>query len=466
MKEKTIVITIALFCGIINWFLVSLLESIAFDKSYLSTLIYIKSDVLFIYRLVMIAFFLLIGLLIIFVLKRRRIVGNELLKFKKAADSSGEVIFMTDTDGLIKYINSEFTNVYGFSAEEVIDITTPRILKSGVMNEQDYKYYWETILSGNVVKGELINKTKDGQIIHIEGSANPIYNDKEIICGFLAIQRDINERKRSEERLNESEKTTRALLNAPGDPAYLIDTDGLIISINESGLVVISKSVENLIGKCIYDFAGEHSIFDKSGKVSQVLESGKPHSYTSESDGVYYESTIYPLFGIDGKVNRLAIFEKNITKQKKYEQEIKERSKFLHSVIEALPHPFFVINVEDYSIALANSATKLNNFSTGIKCYQLTHAEDQPCSGTEHTCPIKEVVATGKPFVTMHIHYNEDNEPRNIEIYAYPIFDDDNNVVQMIEYTLDVTERSKAEEKINQLIIELQTKNDNQQTGS
>jgi PAS domain S-box-containing protein len=121
-----------------------------------------------------------------------------LLKLHSAVESSGEAIFITDINGVISYINQEFTNLYGFTADEIIGKTTPRILKSGSMNPDNYRDFWATILNKERVRGEHINKTKDGRFITVEGSATPILDDKKEIVGFIGIQHDITERKRVE----------------------------------------------------------------------------------------------------------------------------------------------------------------------------------------------------------------------------------------------------------------------------
>jgi PAS domain S-box-containing protein len=131
----------------------------------------------------------------------RKLANNELLKLHSAFDSSGEAIFITDLDGLITDINPEFTNLYGFSADEVIGKSTPRILKSGTMAPERYISFWATLLKNEVVRGELINKTKDGKLLNIEGSANSIFNDRKEVVGFIGIQHDITARKLAEKEL-------------------------------------------------------------------------------------------------------------------------------------------------------------------------------------------------------------------------------------------------------------------------
>lgn len=116
---------------------------------------------------------------------------------KKAVDASHEAIYMTDREGVIIFVNHGFTALYGYRDIEVISKTTPRVLKSGLMKLEEYQAFWKEILAKQAVKVELTNKTRDGRLVAVEGSVNPILDEKEEITGFLAIQRDITERKKN-----------------------------------------------------------------------------------------------------------------------------------------------------------------------------------------------------------------------------------------------------------------------------
>ncbi|MFH1440471.1 MAG: PAS domain-containing protein [Candidatus Omnitrophota bacterium] len=121
---------------------------------------------------------------------------------------------------------------------------------------------------------------------------------------------------------------------------------------------------------------------------------------------------------------------------------------FLKEVIEAIPYPFFVIDIKNYTIEIANSISKQLGFRGDMKCYQLVHKTSQPCEAPQHICPIKEIIKTKKPVVVEHVHYDSQNNPVNIEIHAFPIFDDKGNVVQMIESCIDITSRKKLEQEL------------------
>jgi len=131
---------------------------------------------------------------------KERIKSAETLqKLNLAIYNSHDVVFLTDKEGTITYINPQFTNIYGYTAKEVVGVTTPRILDSGINKKEDLKSFWDILLNKQSIPStEYFNKCKDGKLIKIEGSANPIINNSGDIIGFLGMQREITERKRAE----------------------------------------------------------------------------------------------------------------------------------------------------------------------------------------------------------------------------------------------------------------------------
>lgn len=123
---------------------------------------------------------------------------------------------------------------------------------------------------------------------------------------------------------------------------------------------------------------------------------------------------------------------------------------FLETVLESLTHPFYVIDAKDYTIKMANSAARLGRITGTATCYALTHKMDRPCGTETHPCPLEMVKDTKKPVTVEHVHYDKDGSARTVEVHGFPVFDSDGNIVQMIEYCLDVTDRKKAEKALQQ----------------
>lgn len=138
----------------------------------------------------------------------------------------------------------------------------------------------------------------------------------------------------------------------------------------------------------------------------------------------------------------------NAFQRKNFERTILEQKEFLQNAIESLPHPFYVIDANNYEIKMANSATYSADLPPGITCHTLSHKMDSPCTGPEHSCTLEEVKKTRAPVILEHIHHNKDGEPRNVEVHAYPVFDKEGNIAQIIEYTLDITAKKKLQKRL------------------
>ncbi|HEX5943595.1 MAG TPA: PAS domain S-box protein, partial [Anaerolineales bacterium] len=128
---------------------------------------------------------------------QRRQAEQELRKLSRAVEQSGSTIVITDTSGVIEYVNPKFTEITGYSSEEVIGQNTS-MLKSGFTADEEYKKLWETIKSGREWHGELLNKKKDGTLYWESVTISPILNDRKEITHYVGVKEDITERKQSE----------------------------------------------------------------------------------------------------------------------------------------------------------------------------------------------------------------------------------------------------------------------------
>jgi len=114
--------------------------------------------------------------------------------------------------------------------------------------------------------------------------------------------------------------------------------------------------------------------------------------------------------------------------------------------LQSLTYPFLLIDARDYRVLLDNSAPALKPQETDTKCYSLTHRRNRPCSEDGESCPLEIIKDTKRPVVVKHVHYRN-REPRYYEVHGYPVFDENHNVVSVIEYSLDITEREIAQNR-------------------
>lgn len=137
--------------------------------------------------------------------KRRQSAEHELRKFSWAIEQSPVSMIITDTNGVIEYVNPKFLRVTGYDLAEVLG-QNPRLLKSGETPATEYRTLWQTIASGGEWHGEFHNRKKDGTLFWERASISAIRDASGQITHFLAIKEDITLQKGMEERLAQAQK--------------------------------------------------------------------------------------------------------------------------------------------------------------------------------------------------------------------------------------------------------------------
>lgn len=120
--------------------------------------------------------------------------------FKTIVEHAGHGIYWTDVNGTIKYVNPAFEKITGYTADEILG-RTPGILKSGEMDDTYYEDLWETILGGETFETEVINQRKSGERFVIKQTIAPVTDENGVIQRFVAVNSEITDRKRREQRL-------------------------------------------------------------------------------------------------------------------------------------------------------------------------------------------------------------------------------------------------------------------------
>ena len=129
----------------------------------------------------------------------------DLTRLRQAVDASGEVIFMTDREGVFTFVNPAFERLYGYTSAEVVGRSTPRMLKSGEVRPEEYAMLWHHLLEGVPLQRTFANRTRDGRRVIIEANVSAVRDESGAIVGFLAIQRDVTERVRDAKALAQSQ---------------------------------------------------------------------------------------------------------------------------------------------------------------------------------------------------------------------------------------------------------------------
>jgi len=127
------------------------------------------------------------------------------MRLATAVEQATELILITDTDGTIQYVNPSYERVTGYTREELIGKNS-RMLKSGKHDQAFYKDLWDTIRSGDVWRGRIINKTKSGHLYQEEATITPIRDSAGNIINFVGVKRDVTRESMLEKQLQQAQK--------------------------------------------------------------------------------------------------------------------------------------------------------------------------------------------------------------------------------------------------------------------
>ena len=128
-----------------------------------------------------------------------------LRKLSRAVEQSADSVMITDCRGVIEYVNPAFEALTGYDHAEACG-QTPRLLKSGEQSAESYQDMWKTILAGNVFRGILVNRKKNGDLYYVEESICPVRDADGQVTHFVCNGRDLTDRLRLEAQLLQAQK--------------------------------------------------------------------------------------------------------------------------------------------------------------------------------------------------------------------------------------------------------------------
>lgn len=169
-----------------------------------------------------------------------KLAEEELKKLSMALDQSPVTVIITNTTGVIEYVNPHFENVTGYFSSEAIGRTLS-IVKSGYHDNLFYKELWEKLLNGLQWHGEFCNKRKDGSLYWELTSISPVRNSSNIITHYIAVKEDISTIKKIQEELISHENLTTGTAHAVTELITNHDT----LSAIRNSLKIIGQSTNH-----------------------------------------------------------------------------------------------------------------------------------------------------------------------------------------------------------------------------
>ena len=236
-----------------------------------------------------------------------------------AVDQSANAIVITDTAGIIEYVNPAFTLMTGYSREEAVG-RDPSILKSGRQSPELYKDLWNTIASGRVWHGDIINRRKDGIFYTEEMKIAPVRDSIGKIVSYIAIKQDVTERRAA----GEAQRFLASIVECSEDAIIANAPDGTILTWNRGAQALLGYSAEETIGRHVSMLMPPEEQVHVASFIEQVLNTNAGSQregllIRKEGRRVNVSITANSIPNFAGEVVAMAAIIRDITERKQAE---------------------------------------------------------------------------------------------------------------------------------------------------
>ena len=388
----------------------------------------------------------------------------ELNKFKLGLERSTSAIFMTDQQGVITYVNPGFTKIYGYAPEEALG-QTPRILKSGHTSREEYQVFWNTLLAGETVLSERINRTKDGRLISVEANNTPILDENGQVMGFLSMHMDVGDRKEAERKLTESEHLMRALIDTIPDYIYVKDLEGRHLLGNAALAKLYGmQSTDELLGKNDFDFYPHDLAEQYFASEKPILRDGKAlisheePNVDAEGNQKWNSTTKVPLRDQSGKIIGLVGITSDITHRKEIELELARSAQMLRTIIDTSHDLIYIKDTESRFLVASQAVAELFGQQSPEALIGKRDFDFYPAElAQKYFDDEQQIIQRGQPLIDFEEPaVKPDGTPIWISTTKIPYRDSDGKLMGLVGIGHDITERKKEEQRLAETLREVE----------
>jgi len=373
-------------------------------------------------------------------------------KLQSFFQSTADAINVTDLNSIIQYVNPAFEAMFGWTKEELIGKKLPIIPSS--WRETSHILERKLLNGEHITNVETKLQRKDGMLIDVSLSISPLKNEKGDIEGFVAITRDISERKQFEKTLQENKEKYKLVTENMSDLVCLLNVDGVFEYVSPSYEKILGYPSHFLQGKSAFELIHPEDFDRITNLFNELTKTKKPVTarFRYRHRNHYYiitESHAVPLFDENGNLKHVLVTSKDIGEKVKAEQALQESEQKFRLITE---HSSDLIRIIDETgiIRYASPSHKT------ILGYEPEELEGKSLFTILHPDDI--------PFVQKRLRYKKKErdslEYRTktkqgnyvwIESHTSSIFDENDQFVHYIAVARDISERKAYEEKLEQM---------------
>lgn len=394
--------------------------------------------------------------------------------FRNLINQSNDAIFVTDAaTGKFLDVNERACTTLGYDRHELLAKGVTDI-ETTLPDQLAWERHVEEVIEKGYVITEKEQRRKNGSTFSVEMNIKYIKERKKGY--FIAIARDITERKLAQKALKDKEKFLEQIINANSSLIFVKNWDGQFTMVNEAFAKIHGAKVDELLGKTDADFhpnAKEVTFFQHQDR--QVIKTLQPtHPFENKiKDPItgkvrYFQTVKVPMVSENGLTQVLGIAT-DITERKLTSEEIQRQKTFYETFLNNTPMDLAVFDNQARYLYVNQYAIKNDEIRAWLigkddfDYYRFRQKDIAIAQRRrEH---FKQAVRERRVVEMLETMYDANGSASYLLRRFFPSFDEQGNFVMMMGYGLDLTDRILAEEKVREREQLLQSVNSNIQVG-
>jgi len=364
-------------------------------------------------------------------------------------------VFLIDLDGMIRNLNPRMAELLGYQVEELMGKHSRVIIAPDEYPDAENKL--ARLLEGKAVSTYERNLLhKSGKTVPTEINLTLVLDSSRNPIGIQSIVRDISERKRIEEMIQESINRYRALFEQSGDAIFIIDAVGYITDANHQVMQLFGYDYGEILGKRADDLVHDSEKQVCADKLKMALLGMQPPIYEhifQRKDGSVFpaEINLSPARGTDGKVHYVQCIVRDISQRKAAERALQESGRRYQTLFSQSLDAIFIIGLDGYILDANPGAAKM----LGYEVEEMKGLHVRVFSAPDEKIHTNHVIAkllageTLLPYERLAI--KKDGTIFPVEVRAVLVRDADGNPLYIQSASHNITERKNFEQQLHHL---------------
>lgn len=252
-------------------------------------------------------------------------------------------------DGRLLYVSKAVERITGYSPEAFLE--DENLLASLVAPEDraSWENHRQTHLQDNHQPLHMDFRLQDrkGKLHWIAHICQPLFSDSGQFLGRRSSNRDITDRRTTEQALQERDHTFQVFMDAVEESVFALSPEGVVLEANATTLERLGLGAPEFIGRSVYDCFPADLAVERRRQIKTMLAEKRPVHFEDFRNGLWLDNSLYPVFNEAGEVDRIVGISRDITQHKAtedslhylnvhLEEEVERRIRESHQVIAAL----------------------------------------------------------------------------------------------------------------------------------